>query len=185
MCIRHYLQSMWLTFPIIKQRKKQKMILSKGTVFPAHALKAYMGSRAILILSLNTWWSWVVNFPTCITKFSVYPQWQHYSTGANVERLILPSPRAHLCIVKTKVCVLKQYQSSTAVHATHPQYSHYDLCISVGTLSDLVGCSNPSEHSAITHAVFLDCHIIFLAMTFTEFPLACISTSRHSMYFFV
>jgi len=45
-----------------------------------------------------------------------------------------------------------RYQSSTAVHDTHPQYSHYDPCISIGTLSDLLGCSSPSEHSAITYA---------------------------------
>lgn len=57
-----------------------------------------------------------------------------------------------------------RYQSTTAVHNTHPQYSHYDPRTSVGTLSDLLGCSSPSEHSAITYPWFLDCHIIFIGM---------------------
>jgi len=67
-----------------------------------------------------------------------------------VDRLIIPSPTAHLRIVNIKVCVCvcvcvckNRHQSSTAVHDTHPQYSHYDSRISVGTLSELLGCSSP------------------------------------------
>jgi len=116
-----------------------------------------------------------------------------------VDRLILPSTRSHLCIVNIKVCVQKHASILTAIHYIRPQYSNYDPCISVGTLSDLLGCSSPFEHSAITYAWLpglphhflsdgssqdLSKFLMAYGVAFTESSLACISTSMHSMHFF-